>query len=110
MGFLTFDCVACKKTHYTSKKFHRAPPPSEQTFIYAGCCRSDHYVDEQCGRDYLTTRGYPMLEGMSSKMIVQQLMCLRAIVNKKGRNDAMHMAVMLSLDRNVAMHAFRTFF
>ena len=73
-------------------------------------CRSDKFVDEECGRDYLTTRGYPMLEGMSSKKIVQQLMCLRAIVNKKGRNDAMHMAVMLSLDRNVAMHAFRTFF
>ena len=73
-------------------------------------CRSDKYVDEQCGRDYLTTRGYPMLDGMSSELIMKQLMCLRAIVNKKGRNDAMHMAVMLSLDRKVAMHAFRTFF
>jgi hypothetical protein len=36
---LTSDCVACKKTRYTSQKIHRAPPPSDQTFIYASCLR-----------------------------------------------------------------------
>ena len=30
MGFLTFDCVACKKTRYVSKKIRCTPPPGEQ--------------------------------------------------------------------------------
>ena len=52
---MTFDCVACKKNHYTSKKIHRAPPPGDQTFIYAGCLRlaaptADADESLACGR------------------------------------------------------------
>ena len=55
MGFLTFDCVACKKTRYTSKKIHRTPPTSGQTFIYASCLRlsapsADADESFACGR------------------------------------------------------------
>ena len=39
MGFLTFDCVACKKTSYVSKKIHSTTPPGEQTFLCASCLR-----------------------------------------------------------------------
>ena len=55
MGFLTFDCVACKKTRYVSKKIHRAPSPGDQTFIYASCLRlwapaADADESLACGR------------------------------------------------------------
>ena len=33
MGFLTSDCVVCKKTQYVSQKTHHTPPRGEQTFM-----------------------------------------------------------------------------
>ena len=76
-------------------------------------CRSDKFVDKQCGRDYLTTKGFPIPEGKDAGTVVIQLMILRIMVDKRGRNGAMHMAAKLFEDdvgnRNVAMHAFRTF-
>ena len=55
MGFLTFDCVACKKTQYVSQKNHHTPPRGEQTFIYASCLRlsapaADADESLACGR------------------------------------------------------------
>ena len=55
MGFLTFDCVACKKTRYVSKKIRCTPPPGEQTFICASCLRlsapaADAEESLACGR------------------------------------------------------------